>query len=201
MKYDTMNEYTMAKYFESLCNSFYIAYTQGKRLEEQREELEKNYPDKELEIVEKLIELSKISSSNELKEKYAEQKFSQEQLEKRKEKLKMQKEACEDGDREIQYQLNFWLGKIWNTVKNIKQLLYRMKNENLSIIITSEEEIVALIAVFRSESQAMDKFANIINTKEESLKSFPTSELCQAFLRAYQLKNKEEMEQVIEKYF
>ena len=73
MKYDTMNEYTMTKYFESLCNSFYIAYTQGKRLEKQSDELEETYPKKELEIVEKLIE---ISNSNELKEKYVEPKCS-----------------------------------------------------------------------------------------------------------------------------
>ena len=198
MKYDTMNEYTMTKYFESLCNSFYIAYTQGKRLEKQSDELEETYPKKELEIVEKLIE---ISNSNELKEKYVEPKCSQEELTKKKEELEEQKLAYNEEMAAIDRQWRYWLAIMEDIFKTVESLLYRLKEKNFSIIITSESEIVALMAVFKEEPQSLKKLANIINTKEESLKSFPISELCQAFFRAYQLKNEEEMEKVIKKYF
>ena len=201
MKYDTMNEYALQSYFKSLCNSYMIAYSQVKRLEEEKEELGKDFPREELSLVENLLELSKLSTSATLKEKYVEQKFSQEELEKRKEALKIQKEIYETEKEKIERQLKFWSDKMWDKVENIIALLYRIRAEGFSIIITSEAEIVALMAVFRRESNGMKEFASIINTNEEYLRSFPTSGLCLSFLRAYGLKNEEEMEKVIEKYF
>lgn len=201
MKYNTMNEYTLQSYFKSLCNSYMIAYSQAKRLEEEKKELRKDFPYEELALVESLLALSQLSTSTTLKEKYVEQKFSQEELEKRKEKLKMQKEAYGVEKEQIEWQLEFWNDKMRDIRKHITNLLYRMKTESFSIIITSEAEIVVLMAVFSRESNAMEKFASILNTNEEYLKSFPTSELCQSFFRAYQLKNEKEMQQVIQKYF
>ncbi len=199
MKYDTMNEYTLQSYFKSLCNSYIIAYSEVGRLE--REKKEEDFPREELKLVESLLALSQLSTSATLKEKYVEQKFSQEELEKRKEELKIQKEVYEAEKEKIEKQMKFWSDKMWDIVENITALLYRMRAEGFSIIITSEAEIVVLMAVFNFRSNAMKEFASIINTKEEYLKSFPISELCQAFFRAYQLKNEKEMKQVIQKYF
>ncbi len=201
MKYDTMNEYTMTKYFESLCNSFYIAYTQVKRLEKQSEELEETGIGEELEIVEKLIDFFELSSFNGLKEKYVEQKCSQEELAKAKKKLEKQKQAYEEEMAEIDSQWKYWSTIESGIIKNVEGLLYLLEIKGFSIIITSEIEIVTLMAVSKTKSEPLRYFGNIINTKEEYLKSFPTSKLCRSFFRAYQLKDEDEMKQVIEKYF
>ncbi len=199
MKYDTKNEYTMTKYFESLCNSFYIAYTQVKRLEKQSEELEETYPGKELEIVEKLIEFFELSSFNGLKEKYVEQKCSQEELAKAKKKLEKQKQAYKEEMAAIDSQCKYWSTIMWEIVGKVENLLFQLKNNGYSIIITSEIEIVTLMAVFKMKE--LRYFGRIINTQERYLKSFPTSELCRSFFRAYQLEDEIEMKKVIGKYF
>ena len=52
-----MDKKALQSYFKSLCDSFYIAYKQVKRLEKQQDELEETEPCSELEIVNKLLEM------------------------------------------------------------------------------------------------------------------------------------------------
>lgn len=54
----TMEQDALQSYFESLCNSFYIAYTQVKRLEREEDELYNSTPsESELDMVKGLLKM------------------------------------------------------------------------------------------------------------------------------------------------
>lgn len=193
----TMDQYTLQSYFKSLCNSFYIAYIQVKRLEEKEEELEGSCPYEELEFVEKLL---KISVPEGLEQKYMAPKYSKEELEKRKEELEQAKKEYDEKYKELNWAIRFWNAFLWGKEgKNIAFLLEEIKKRYFSVIVTSKEEVIALMAFFREHS--IEEY-RIINTDEQYLKSFPTGEkMYEEFLAAYRSENDDEMNKVIKKYF
>ena len=126
MKDYTIDQYTLQSYFKSLCNSFYIAYKQVKRLE-----------------------------------------------------------AIEPGEicREIQFQMRFWSDKKWNIANDIESIVKAMMAKEYTIIVTTEEEIIALMDFF--ETHSVEGYA-VINTDEEYLKDFPKEKrMHKEFLDAY----------------
>jgi len=46
-----MEQYELQSYFKSLCNSFYIAYEQVKRLEKEEDDLIESYNEEDLEMI------------------------------------------------------------------------------------------------------------------------------------------------------
>lgn len=190
----TMEQEVLQSYFKSLCNSFYIAYEQVKRLEKEMDELDITYSDEELEMVKSCL---KVHELEEWQQKYIVQKYSKEELEKRKEELEQAKKEYDGKCKELERQYMFWnnLGE----AKNILRLLGTIKDYNFSIIVTNREEIIALMAFFRERSV---REYRIINTDEEYLKSFPTGEkMYEDFFNAYYLADDDEMKKVIKKYF
>lgn len=193
----TMDQYTMQSYFKSLCNSFYIAYIQLKRLEKLEEELKSSCPNEELEMVERCL---KVYELEEWQQKYITQKYSKEELEKRKEELELAKKEYDEKCKELQEAE--WLGDelLWEKIgKNITFVLKQIKEKNFSIIVTSKEEIIALMAFFMIHDL---RIYQIINIDERYLKSFPTGEkMYEDFYAAYCLVDDDEMKKVIKKYF
>lgn len=193
-----MDQYTLQSYFKSICNSFYIAYIQVKRLEKLEDELESICPENELELVKNLL---KISVPEELQQKYMSSKYSKEELlEKRKEELELAKKEYDEKCKELQDPKWLWNELLWKTAgRSITILLKQIKEEDFSVIVTSKEEIIALMAFFRGVS--VEEY-RIINTDEQCLKSFPTGEkMYEEFFSAYCLCDNKEMEKVIKKYF
>ena len=193
-----MDQCTLQSYFKSICNSFYIAYIQVKRLEKLEDELESICPEKELELVKNLLE---ISVPEELQQKYMASKYSKEELlEKRKEELELAKKEYDEKCKELQEPKWLWNELLWKTAgRSIALVLKQIKEEDFSVIVTSKEEIIALMAFFRGKSV---KEYRIINTDEQYLKSFPTGEkMYEEFYAAYCLEDDKEMEKVIHKYF
>ena len=192
----TMDEYTLQSYFKSLCNSCYIAYKQLVRLEEEMDELNSTCPDEELEMVKSCLQVYK---SEEWQQKYIMQKYSKEELEKRKEELELAEkeydEKCEKLDRPKQ----IWSNLFWKNVKNIAEILAIIKENYFSIIVTSKEEVIALMAFFKDHDLSNYR---IINTDEQYLRSFPTGEkMYEDFYAAYCLNDDDEMKKVIQRYF
>ena len=145
-----MDQYTLQSYFESVCKSFYIAYTQEKRSEEIWEELHKENHPVEFDVLRMLLS-------------------------------------------------NFWEKQLWEkNFYQIREIISEMKEQEFSIIVTSREEVVTLMAFFREVNLEDNE---IINVREEYLPSFPKDEMSQKFLKAYLSKDDAEMKKVIEKYF
>lgn len=192
-----MEQEVLQSYFKSLCNSFYIAYSQVKRLEKEMDELDSTCPDEELKTVKSCL---KVYELEEWQQKYIVQKYSKEELEKRKEELELAKKEYDGKFKELEWTYMFWNNSLWEGgVKNIFRLLGTIKDYNFSIIVTNREEIIALMAFFRERSV---KKYRIINTDKEYLKSFPTGEkMYEDFFTAYCLADDDEMEKVIKKYF
>lgn len=193
----TMDQYTLQSYFKSLCNSFYIAYKQVKRLEKEMDELDSTCLDEELEMVKSCLQVYK---TEEWQQKYIIQKYSKEELEKRKEELEQTKKEYDEKCKELERSYRFWNNSLWEgEAKNIWRLLGTIKEENFSVIVTNKEEVIALMAFFRERS--VEEY-RIINTDEQCLKSFPTGEkMYEEFFSAYCLCDDEEMKEVIHKYF
>lgn len=193
----TIDQYTLQSYFESLCNSFYIAYSQVKRLEKLDEELESTCLDEELKMVKSCLQVYK---SEEWQQKYIMQKYSKEELEKRKEELEQAKKKYDEKCKELKGLRDFcWDELFWKNVKDIEAILFKIIRNKFSIIITSKEEIIALMAFFGDNSVGRYR---IINTDEQCLKSFPTGEkMYEDFYAAYCLEDDEEMKKVIQRYF
>lgn len=193
----TMNQYTLQSYFKSVCNSFYIAYEQVKRLEKLEEELESTCPDEELKMVKRCLKV--YESEEEWQQKYIMQKYSKEELEKRKEELEQAKNEYDEKCKELKRPKDFWAELLWKNIKDIEAILFKIIRNKFSVIVTSKEEIIALMAFFRDNSVGRYR---IINKDEQCLKSFPTGKkMYEEFFSAYCLCDNEEMEKVIKKYF
>lgn len=192
-----MEQYTLQSYFKSLCNSFYIAYKQVKRLKKLEEELESTCPYEELKLVENLLE---ISVPEELEQKYMASKYSKEELEKKKEELELAKKEYDEKCKELEEPKRFWGELLWKKgMSSIASVLKQIDEVNFSVIVTNKEEIIALMAFFREYSV---KEYRIINTDEQYLKSFPTGrKMYEEFFATYCLEDDYGMKKVIRKYF
>lgn len=126
-----MNQYDLQSYFKSLCNSFYIAYDQVKRLERERESLEDSSTKHKLEEV-----------------------------------------------------ITYWLNNMETNYEGIKSVLYTIKDNNFSVIVTTKEEIYALIRFYHSH---LVKDYPIVNIEEEYREVFPSGEeMYDDFIFAYE---------------
>lgn len=182
MRKDTMDQYTLQSYFKSLCNSFYIAYEQVKRLEKEEEELEKNNPHEEFENVKNLLT---ALETEELKKKTEELGLANEEF------IMIYMEFCK--------RQAFWEGRLNKINLEISYLIEKIKDNGFTIIVTRKEEIIVLMYHYRISSGSE---YDVINTKEEYLKSFPTGEkMYEEFLSAYCLRDGEKMREVYKKYF
>lgn len=195
MKDYTMDQYTIQSYFKSLCNSFYIAYEQIKRLEEKKKEIEDAFPQEELETVNMLLEnYSKLE-----KYKAVVQVCSKEELKQKKEQLEALKSIYEQNQEEQKHSWDFWTDKLWNdSYHRIEDILETIKRENYSIIVTKKEEVFTLMAFYRDYYV---EFYRIINVEEKYLECFPTDDMSKEFLEAYISENDEEMHKIYSKYF
>ena len=58
-----MKQYTLQSYFKSLCNSFYIAYVEVKRLERELKEADSTVEEENLENVKEVLKIMKDTES------------------------------------------------------------------------------------------------------------------------------------------
>lgn len=176
-----LNEYELQSYFKSLCNSFYIAYSKVKRLEEEKKNLQSGYDEESLEIVKSLIELeSWVTIPN----KYVTLEYSREELLKEKERLEAEEQEYEKKSKELMKTLRIWSDNMWKEYQAIARILYMIRDNKFHVIVTTKQEIYALIlfyANYRVEA------CPIININEECRKIFPTGEkIYDDFLYAYE---------------
>lgn len=195
MSKDTMNQYALQSYFESVCKSFYIAYEQVKRLEKEREEIEKIALHEDQQKIEELT--FEISVLEEQLQNFT-QRYSKEELKEKEEQLViLRREYAKVCDRvnKNMYWDNLLRGKtveIWDILKS----MYR---NGFKVIVTKKEEIFPLISFFRSWSLETYR---IINIEETHLKSFPAGhKMYEEFLAAYCQKDETKMEEIYEEYF
>ncbi|MCI8361718.1 MAG: hypothetical protein HFJ41_00915 [Clostridia bacterium] len=192
-----MNPYDLQSYFKSLCNSFYIAYEQVKRLEKEEDDLRESYNEEDLEMVNNLL---KISVADSTQNKYIIYKNSREELEEEKERLQVEEQKIE----ELGKIRGYWANHMWQDFEAIKSVIYTIKDNGFSIIVTTKAEIYALIRFYYSCDV---KNYPIINIEEEYREVFPNGEeLYDDFIFAYEEAIKENgipdtMSSLYEKYF
>lgn len=175
-----MNQYDLQSYFKSLCNSFYIAYEQVKRLEKEEDILKDNYNEEYLEMVKNLLEISVADSTQ---NKYITYKYLLEELEKEKERLEAKEKEFSRKIEELVKIRRYWANNMWKDFEAIKRVLYTIKNNGFSIIITTEEEICALMLFY---SKKLVNQYPVVNIDEKYMQAFPTGEeLYDDFLSAY----------------
>lgn len=154
-----MNQYDLQSYFKSLCNSFYIAYEQVKRLEKE-----------ESKYITYKYSLEELQQREQLEDKKREYDREIEELNKIREKL--------NGIR------SYWVDNMWQDFEAIKSVLYTIQGYGFSIIITTKAEIYALIRFFYGRKV---KQYPIINIEKEYRKAFSDGEeLYDDFIFAYE---------------
>lgn len=137
-----MNQYDLQSYFKSLCNSFYIAYEQEKRLEKEADNLRESYNEEDLEMVNNLL---KISVADSTQNKYITYKYSREELEKEKERLEAEVQEFDIKFEELGEIGSYWFNHMWQDFEAIKSVIYTIKDNGFSIIVTTKAEIYALL--------------------------------------------------------
>lgn len=195
-----MNQYDLQSYFKSLCNSFYIAYEQVKRLEKEEDALVNDYNEEDLEMVKSLLEISVDDSTQ---NKYITYKYSYEELEEEKERLEAEEQEFDRKTKELEKISSYWYNNMWQDFEAIKSVLYTIKDNGFSIIVTTKAEIYALIRFYYTYKV---KDYPIINMAEEYRPVFPTGEeVYEDFLYAYEEDMKCDsnvfMSRIFDKYF
>lgn len=191
-----MDKKALQSYFKSLCDSFYIAYKQVKRLEKQQDELEETEPCSELEIVNKLLEMI---DENEHWNKYITQNFSEDGLRKRKDELEQALEEYKNKSNELECKLKKWVVNYKKIAEAIALAITTIEDNDCSIIVTSEKEVIALMNFFSGKGVENHR---VINNEEENVKLFPSgNEMCNEFYAAYVLCDDEKMQEVIRTYY
>ena len=80
---------------------------------------------------------------------------------------------------------------MWDLRRQIYITLLQIKREKQTIIVTSKEEVYALMLIYREEG-----LINVLEIKEEYLTSFPKNDkVCSNFLEIYLSKNEERMKE------
>lgn len=197
-----MNQYDLQSYFKSLCNSFYIAYEHVKRLKKEEKDLINSYNEEDLEIVKGLLGIEACIT---VPNKYVTLAYSYEKLEKEKERLEAEEQEFERKIEEIGKIRSFWSDNMWKDIEAIKSVIYKMTDEGYSIIVTTKEEIYALVWFYYCHSV---KDFPIINMDEEGRQAFPNiEELSDDFIFAYEQaldkgeKERNSMSPLYNKYF
>ena len=197
-----MNQYDLQSYFKSLCNSFYIAYEQVKRLEKEKKALVNDYNEEDLEMVKSLLEISVADSTQ---NKYITYKYSREELEKEKERLEAEEKEYERKIEKLETVLSEWAGNMRKVSKEIAETIYQIKNNKFSIIVTTKAEVYALIRFYSTWNYSVKEYP-IVNMAEEYRPVFPTGEeVYEGFLYAYEEDMKCDsnvfMSRIFDKYF
>ncbi len=196
-----INQYDLQSYFKSLCNSFYIAYEQVKRLEKEEDDLIESYNEEDLEMINNLLEISVADSTQ---NKYITYKYSREELEKEKERLQVEEQESDRKIEELGKICGYWSNHMRQDFEAIKSVIYTIKDNGFSIIVTTKAEIYALIRFYYSCGV---KNYPIINMEEEYREVFPNGEeLYDDFIFAYEEAIKENgipdtISSLYEKYF
>ncbi len=173
-----MNQYELQSYFKSLCNSFYIAYDQVKRLEKEEERLDNDYNEEDLETVKSLLKMQSCSN------KYLTLNYSREELEKEKERLEAEEQEYERQYNELRKICKYWSDRMWDVYYAIEKVLYTIKDNKFSIILTTKAEIYALINFYYAH---LVKDVPVVNLEEDGKKAFPTGKkLYDDFLSTYE---------------
>lgn len=197
-----MGQYELQSYFKSLCNSFYIAYQQEKRLEKERDEINLEDKTEDLEMIGYLLD---CNIEENVQNRYISTKYSQEELQREKERL----EALQE---EYEREYNKWNDKIYEwqyrkrrAASDIERIVGEIAEKKYTVIVTSEAEIYALMYFYASNN--VEKYP-IINVEEQYMKLFPKGNAVYIdFLTAYHydlttcINNGSKMKEVYHYYF
>lgn len=186
----------LQRYFKSLCKSFYIVYKQVKRLENEEDELGKNYPKDEIDVIDTVLEM--LDEEKDF-QKYITCNSSKEELQARKEELEQSLEKYKKKEKELENEKCEWSHNYGEIVTAIETVIRTIADNESSIIVSSKEEITALMYFFRRYSV---REYRVINTERENYKLFPRDkEEYLKFYQAYCLEDDEEMKKVCRKYY
>lgn len=144
-----MRRYELQSYFKSLCNSFYIACCQVKRLEREIEELETTSKGQELKMLEMMEPFYEGEIEEEL-QKYISVKYSKEEWQKEKERVETFQQEYTRKHAKLERECEEWLYLMREDRDRIETVIEKINKYNYSIIITSEAEIYALINFYDS---------------------------------------------------
>lgn len=187
MKDYQASQYDLQSYFKSLCNTFYLAYLQVKRLEKEDEKLACKCKLEEIGTIECLLDMQ--ASSRDIQNKYFTSKYSTEELEKEKEKLEREEAKYEEQQGKLEKEKRLWAERMWQEEERIERIVTQINDRGYSIIVTRKEEVYALILVYGKRSA---KECPIINIDEQYKEYFPSGEkLYEDFLVAYESDLKE----------
>lgn len=180
-----MGQYELQSYFKSLCNSFYIAYRQVKRLERELEELKTTSREQGL----KIIAMTRLLNGREIEEelqKYIPQKCSEKEYREEMERLPTLEWLQIDYERkriELKMKCESWAELMEEDKDRIWSIIGRMTINDYSVIITSEAELYVLIAFYSTYSA---KQYPIIKEEEQYKEEFFTEgTIYKDFLNAY----------------
>lgn len=188
-----MNRYTLQSYFKNLCNSFYIAYVEAKRLEEENEGIDATEERESIACVREVLEV--IKKPNNPCHKYMEVKWTENELNEEKERLDEVISEKVERSRKLEKELKSWREWLWKQKDMIYSVLLAIKRNDQKIIITSKAEVYALMFVYRSEG-----LIPVLNTEAQYLVSFTNNdEVCCNFLKIYLSENEEEMKEFCSK--
>lgn len=184
-----MNGYTLQSYFKSLCNSFYIVYVEVKRLERELEEVDSTVEEENLKKVKEVLTAMKDTESP--IHKYISFKHTEAELEAEKAELEQIIDQKDLESKNMNEEKAFWSEWMWHLENEIWRVLLQIERMEKTIIVTSKEEVYALMFVYRSE-----RLISILNTKEQYLEPFPKSDkVCCDFLKIYLTENVRKMEE------
>lgn len=187
-----MEQDTLQSYFKSLCNSFYIAYAEVKRLERELEEVDSTSDQESLECVKKVLEV--VKDKDNLAHKWMNFKSTEPELEAEKAELEQIIDQKDLKSKNMNEENAFWSEWMWHLENEIWRVLLQIERMEKTIIVTSKEEVYALMFVYRSEG-----LIPILNTKEQYLEPFPKSDkVCCDFLKIYLTENEEKMKKFCE---
>lgn len=184
-----MKQDTLQSYFKSLCNSFYIAYAEVKRLEEELEKADSTVEEKNLEKVKEV--LTAMEDTESPIHKYINFKHTELEMEEEKARLEAIINQKNEKSESIGEEKIVWARWMWDSRGQIYRTLLQIKREKQTIIVTSKEEVYALMFIYREEGTI-----NVLEIKEKYLTSFPKNDkVCSNFLEIYLSKNEERMKE------
>lgn len=187
-----MEGYKLQSYFKSLCNSFYIAYAEVKRLEKELEKVDSTVEEETLEKVKKVLIVMKDTESP--IHKYINFKCTALELEEEEVRLEASINQKDERSEAIGEEKKIWSNWLWELREQIYGILMQINREKQKIIITSKEEIYALMFIYRIEGTI-----RVLNTKEEYSISYPKNDkICCDFLEIYLSKNEKRMKEFCE---
>lgn len=184
-----MNKYKLQSYFKSLCNSFYIAYEEVKRLEEKLEEVDSTAEEETLKKVKEV--LTAMGDTKSPIHNYINFKYTESEMVSEKARLEEVIHQKDEKSETIQEEKKNWARWMWNLKEEIYRVLLQIRREGQTIIVTSKQEVYALMFVYRSEG-----LIKVLNIEEQYLISYPKNDkICCDFLEIYLSENKERIKE------